>query len=368
MANIVMFRHDEGLYQHGYQGESIDKTDCQTAVTCAETLAYIQSLSMTVNENVTRNKFVGDGPGRNSATDLKGNHDATANMSFWVSKDMAQTDAQEGYFLKMPIDGSDTDAANVYTIPDTTNQYGSDYLKVFTIEAGMNKSGNLIPIQLVGCIVNQMTFHAEEATNCLWTYDMMAIEAKVMTTTGFSVGSAAKSTEKPFNWGDVLVSYDAVDGTTTMDGVEMIELIVSNNVGPIRDLANAAAAIMGRSPSMWGLDGDGNGVSRVISGTIRTKMTTATNNGQDWWEQLLGDASGDVLQSETIILKDIVITLSVDATYYIKYTLHDVVVGTLTEEMERGGIKRITVPYTAQACILTMKMHADNTEPTNWAE
>jgi len=119
VANITFYRGEELITEFGYQGESIDKTDVATAVTPTEALRYTQSLTVRANENVTRNKFIGAAGGRNSTVDLKGIHESTATWSFWIAKDMSQTDAQEGYLLKMPIDGTDTDSTNTYTIPDS---------------------------------------------------------------------------------------------------------------------------------------------------------------------------------------------------------------------------------------------------------
>ena len=360
MADINMFRGSEHLIEFGYQGESIDKTDVATAVTPTEALRYTQSFVPRSNENVTRNKFIGAGGGRNSTVDLKGLHEAGATWSFWIAKDMSQTDAQEGYLLKMPIDSTDTDdAANLYTIPDSADEYGDDDLKVFTIEAGWVKTSNDIPIRLTGCLVNTMTFHAEEGTNCLWTYDIMAVKSEMMSTTGFAGGSVAESTEQPFRWGDVKVAYGDVASTATLDGIEMMEFIVNSNATYVRDLANATST---RFATMYELG------MREISGTMRIKMTTAAENGQDLWEDLFGDATGDSVPSETITLKDINIRLYVDATYYVDYTLHDVVIGELAPEFAGSGVSRITVPFTAQACILVMKMNSAATEPTNWAE
>jgi hypothetical protein len=367
MANITFFRGEDSIIEFGYQGESIDKTDVATAATPTEALRYTQSLAIRINENVTRNKFVGAAGGRNSTVDLKGIHEASATWSFWLSKDMGQTDAQEGYFLKMPIDGTDTDSSNVYTIPDSADEYGDDYLKVFTIEAGWVKSSNDIPLRLTGCIVNRMTFHAEEGTNCLWTYDILAAKGEALTSSGFSAGAIAESTEKPFHWGDTLIQYDdAGGGPTALDGIEMIDFIVDNKVIPVRDLANTTTS---RSPSMWIVgDSPGPEPGRAISGTMRIKMTTAAENGQDLWEDLFGDSTGDSAPSETLIPKDIIVTLYVDATYYVKYTLHDVIIGNLDPDLKGSGVSRIVVPFTAQACILTMKMHTSATEPTGWAE
>lgn len=362
MANITFFRPEETIIEFAYQGESIDKTDVSTAVTPTEALRYTQGFTVTMNENVTRNKFVAGAGGRNSTIDLKGNHDASARWSFWLAKDMGQADAQEAFILKMPIDGTDTDTSKVYAIPDTADEYGDDYLKVMTIEAGYNKSGNPIPIRLTGVIVNRMTFHAEEGINCLWTYEMMAHKADALVNSGFSGGSVAESTEKPFHWGDVLVKYDdgGSAGTTTLDGIEMIEFIVENNVEAVRDLANATST---RSPNLFVLG------TRDISGTFRVKLTTAAENGQDILEDLFGDASGDSAPSETVTVKDFEITLYVDGTYYVTYTLHDVVINPLDFEVPgSGSVGRVTIPFTAQACVLGMKVNASVSVPTNWAE
>jgi len=358
MADITFFRGEEVLVEYGFQGVSIDKTEVSTAVTPTEALRYTQSLVVRANENVTRNKFIGAGGGRNSTVDLKGIHESSATWSFWIAKDMGQADAQEGYLLKAPIDSTDTDSSNLYTIPDTADEYGDDDLLVFTLEAGWNKPGNLIPLRLTGCIVNTMTFHAEEGTNCLWTYDILAVKTESMDTTGFGGGSVSESTEEPFRWGDVLVEYGDAGNVATLDGIEMIEFIINNNVTPVRDLANSTGT---RFPTMYELG------SRDINGTMRIKMTTATENGQDLWEDLFGDTS-DPAPKETIIPKDIAITLYVDGTYYVKYVLHDVVIGELAPEFTGSGISRIVVPFTAQACVLTMKMNASATEPANWAE
>lgn len=359
MADINFFRQSEIITEFAYQGNSIDKTSVATAVTPTEALRYTQSFDITINENVMRDKFIGGGEGRNVSVDTKGPHEASAVWSFWLSKDLAQTDAQEGYLLKMPIDGTDTDASNVYTIPDTANEYGGDYLKVMTIEAGWVKSGNNIPIRLTGAIVNNMTFHAEEGQNCLWTYNIMAAQAEQLSSSGFSGGSVAESTEKPFHWGDVLVQYDDAGSATALDGVEMMEFGVENNVTAVRDLANATTT---RNATLFDLD------KRDVSGTFRVKMTTAQDNGQDLLEDLFGDATGDATPSETITLKDITITLYVDGTYYVKYTLHDVVINPANVVLHGTGVSRATVPFTARACVLVMKMEATNTEPTNWAE
>lgn len=358
MADITFYRQSEIIAELAYQGNSKDKTAVTTPVTPTESLRYTQSFDINPNENVLREKYVGGGQGRNASVDTKGPHDVSAIWSFWLSKDLAQADAQEGYLLKMPVDGGSTDSTNTYTVPPVTNEWGGDYLKVMTIEAGWVKAGNNIPVRLTGAIVNNMTFHAEEKQNCLWTYNLMASKTEQLTSSGFTGGSVAESTEKPFHWGDVLVQYDDAGSATTLDGVEMIEFIIENNVTSVMDLANATTT---RSATMFDLG------KRDLSGTFRVKMTTAQDNGQDLLEDLLGDAAGDAAPSEDITLKDITITLYIDGTYYVKYTLHDVVINPANVVLHGSGVSKATVPYTARACVLEMKMNSGASEPTNWA-
>ncbi len=357
MANITHYRGPEIIWEAGYQGESIDKTDVSTAVTPTESLKYIQTMNVRSNENVEDAKFINGGEGRNISTRTKGTHEARVDMSFWIAKDMNQTDMQEGYFLKMAIDGTGTDSSNLYTIPATTNEYGSDYLKVMTIETGYNKSGSITAHKITGAIVNGETMHLEMGQKCLWTWDMRAVKAEKVTS--FSGGSVAESTEQPFLWGDVKMSLDdAGAGPTTLDGVEMFEHIIDNQITPVLDLANATST---RFPTYWELG------TRRIRGSFRVKLTTATHNGQDLWEDLYNDSTGTATPTEGVLLKDINIRLYIDGTYYVDYTYHDVTYLDIADELKGEGVGVVTVPWSAIALVLVVKAHTSATEPTNWA-
>ena len=48
--------------------------------------------------------------------------------------------------------------------------------------------------------------------------------------------------------------------------------------------------------------------------------------------------------------------------------LISVVINPLDIEITGSGVSKATIPFTAQACVLTMKMHVDAVEPTNWSE
>lgn len=357
MANQIFYYGHESLCEIGYQGESLDKTDVTTAVTPTESMAYIRECSIKVNENITHEKFLNGANGRNISTRLKGVHEAEATLKFNVAKDLDQTDAQEGYFLKMAIDGDVTDASNVYTIPPTTNEYGADYLKVFTLEAGYNKTSNVICHRLTGCLVNKETMHFEFGKIGEWTWNMLV--AKHQMAKSFTAGSVSESTEKPFTWGDLAVSIGNAGGAVTaIDGIEMFEHIINNNATAEMDLANSSSV---RYPTFFTL-----GI-RQITGTMRVKLSTATDSGQDLWEILSGTTTDPTTPSETITLKDLKAYLYIDGTYYVQYTYHDVTFGQLDDGIPGKEVVKYTIPWTAKAVVLEMKMNASNTEPTNWA-
>jgi len=361
LADTIYIKGESALIEIGFQGESSDKTHVSTAATPTVTLAYLQSMNITPNENVTSNRFVGVGAGgrsRVSAGVIKKNHECTANMSFWVAKDLNQTTPMGVWLLKMPIDSSDTegvgDPADTNTVPDTADEYGDDDLMTMTIEAGY--VGSTVHL-LTGCIVNRATFHAEEKTECLWTYEMLVHKAEKAT--AFSVGTLVEATEYPFTWGDVQVKYGDAGAAAAFDNVRMIEFIIENNIDPLYDLNNVASTryLTGYIPGL-----------RNITGTMRIDLTTATENGQDLWEDFYNDASGTATPTEGVVLKDIIITLYQSADYSIVYTLHDVVIQDLPDDIVGSGVPQITVGFTATNVVLAHKTLAAAEAPTGWRE
>ena len=363
IANEVHYRGEELLLEVGFQGDSLDKTQVQTSVTPDVTLAYIQSFNVTPSENLESFKFINGGNGRNRTTVLKGNHTATANMSFWIPKDLAQSTPMEIWLMKMGIDGTDTKveaSPDAYTVPDTSDEFGDDFLKVMTIEAGYNKSGAITAHKLTGAIVNSFTFKIEEQQKVLATFDMKALFAEKITS--FTAGSLVEATEHPFHWGDCEIQYGDASSVAAFSGVTMVEFTVDNAVIALMDIANASGNNR-RYPSAWILSG-----MRTITGSFRLNLGTATHNGQDLWEDLYNDASGTATPTEGVVNKDMRITCFQDATYFLRFTLHDLNIGEIPEDLEGQGVASITIPFTATACILTFTTLNTSTAPTNWSE
>ena len=362
MANIVHYRGNEALCEVGFQGNSLDKTQVETVVTPTVTLAYLRTLTIEPNENIESLKFINGGNGRNRNQALKGNHTCTANMSFWISKDLDQSTPMEVWLMKMGIDGTDSKVEatpDVYTIPDSADEFGDDYLKVMTIEAGYNKSGNITAHRLTGAIVNQFTFHAEENTNNLVTFNMLVLLAEKIT--AFASGTLTEASEQPFRWGDNDISYGDASSVAAFSGITMFEFVVNNNVIGHMDMANSSGTTR-RYPTAWIL-GD-----RQITGTFRLNLTTDTDNGQDLWEDLYNDATGTATPTEGVVLKDFRFTMNQSSSQYIRFTLHDVVIGNIPEDIIGSGVPSVTVPFTATACVLTHTALATSSSPSGWVE
>ena len=146
------------------------------------------------------------------------------------------------------------------------------------------------------------------------------------------------------------------------ENMTMVEFNVGNNVRAYMDLSASSSATARRYPRAW-IQG-----RRDISGSFRLNLTTDTDNGQDLWEDLYNDSSGTATPTAGVVEKDLRITLYQDATYYIRFYLHDVVLGEMSEDLVGEDIPSLTIPFTATACVLTFTTLATSASPTGWVE
>ena len=355
MANIVYNNLNDTYCEIGFQGESKDPVDVAAAVSPTITLAYIRSLTINADESVTREKIINSGNGRNITHNLKGMHSATATISFNVSQALDAAAMNDAFFLKMPIDGADTTSVATYTMPPTANEFGSDYLMTFTIEAGYSSGANVN--RLKGCIVNSMTFKCGKSQfNALWTYNILGAMHEQLT--AFTVGSLTEDTGKPLTWENVEVQYGAANALATFTDITDIEFTIDNGIEPGVYMNNATTNRVAANTWLLG--------TRKISGVLSLNLNTSTKNGHDLWEDLYGDSTGTASPTQAVTLNDLQITLYQATNLDLRYTLHDVILGRIPHDLAQEGVHKIAIPFTAQACIFRIR-GTDSSSPTNWA-
>lgn len=368
MARIVNYYGDEALCEIGFQGNCDDRTSVQTAVTPVITLKYLKNITINPNENVKDLKFVNGGSGINRSAVVKGMHTCTANMSFWIPKDLDQATPMEVWLLKMGIDGTDTKAEgtpDTYTIPDTADEYGDGYNKAMTIEAGYNKSGSILVDKLIGCIVNSFNLHAEESITdpeVKITFNMNVLLNEEAT--AFTAGTLTEATQDPFRWGDCEFQYGDANSIAAFNNVTMFDLTINYpQLRGLMDLSLTGSTTGRRYPTAWLLGG-----RRGINGIFKVNLTTETDNGIDFWRDMFNDQTATATPTAGVVNKDIRFTMYQDATYYVRFYLHDVIIGEIPHDIIGEDIPSITIPFKATACILSFTVLGTSTAPTNWSE
>ena len=358
MAQLVYYGPGEALCEVGFQGESDEKADVSTAVTPVITFKYLRSLTIRANENVQSGYFVNGGTGPNRNTIWKGSHSAEATMSFWIPKDLDQATPMEVWMLKNGVDGSSSvseSTQDTYTVPDSTNEYGVHYLNAITLEAGWNKTSNVIGQRVTGAVCKKMTVHLEEDQPILITQEYIAYQASMQI--AFAAGTLTEASEAHFTWGDVSIAYGAAGASAAIDNITMLDFSIEHILMELKDLNNTTST---RCTTAFPVH------RRVIGGTIRFNLETAAGNGQDLWESVFNDASGASTPTEGVTLKDIFVTLYQSSSYNIVFQLHDVVLGEISSELQGETIPSVTLPFTATACILIFKILGTVSAPTGW--
>ena len=360
MTRVDFYNGSECLCEIGIQGDSTDRTQAVTAVTPEITLAYIQSLRITPQENITAIKPINSGNGMNVTKFIKGMHQTDVEMSFWLPKDLDQTTPMEVWLLKMAFDGTDSvseSTQDTYTVPDSADEYGDDYLKVMTIEAGYNKSGSVTAHKVTGACVQRANFHWEKTLPFVATYSMNALKGEKITS--FTAGTLTEASEEPFTWGDTLFAYGDAGSSATQNNINMVDLNIEYVLDMVADMANATSSRTGLG---WKVN------KRNVTGQIQLDLTTETDNGQDLWEDYYNDATGTASPTEGVQLKDLFITMYQSASYNIVIQLHNLVITNIPDELTGEGVPSITLDFNAQNAVLIFKVLGTSSAPTNWSE
>ena len=359
-AAVVHYDGSSTVFGVGFQTDDSTGT-VATGVTPTVALAYIQDpVSITINENANSRWYINGGNARNRSGVVKGMHDGTIRFSFAVERTLDEADSDDAFWLlKMPIDGSDSVATATYTIPDgaTAPEYGTFGLRVMTIETGYNPAASqIMHTKISGVVVNSMTLVVEPGKDILWTYDCLF--CRMEDTSATAATALTESTEPPFKQGDAEIKWGNAGSAAAITDVERFELTINNNITRRYDINNATSIRYCNAYSCG---------RREISGVMRLRLNTAAAQGIQIFEDFYGlDAA--TAPTDTVVLKDIVLTIYQAASKDIAYTLHDVVIGpALSFDLTGSDEQVYDIPFTATHCVLVIRA-TDATAPTGWAE
>lgn len=333
-----------------------DPTAYGDAVTATDRFSWMRSATISVNENVTREWFIGSDYYRKADAAIKGRHDVTGTLVFWLPDDLDST-ASDIWFLKMPCDAFNVaHDGSKWIIPNTgTSAYGSNQLPAFTLEIGHDKTGKIRRHVISGCVVDSFTMRARAGERIECSADFIGQDISADNTTAFQ--TLSRSTKPPLGWEHVIISF-ADDGTeTARTDITAFEFTIANNLGVNFDLSTVtpARALTNIIPGR-----------QELSGSATINFTTTA--GMELYNDLLNDATAPYVPAEGVKSKqfnfDIKNTTN-PTTEAIEWTFRDVVIGELPLDIDPTKITEITVPWTAKYYQLEL-ITLDTTAPTNW--
>jgi len=342
----------EGIVDWGYESP----TAYGTAVTPTERLSWVRSITLTVDENVERHWFLGSNHFRKADVAIKGIHEVTGTITFWLADDLDAT-MMDAWILKMPCDAYNVAyTTDSWDIPNTAvSVYGSNDLPSFTLETGFNKSGNIRRHIIDGCVVDTFTMRARRGERVECTLDFIGRSASLDNPTAFQ--SLSRSTAPPLGWEHVRIGY-ATDGTeTARTDFTAFEFTISNNLTANYDLSSTSPsrALTNIIPGR-----------QEISGSATINLTT--ESGMALYDALLNDASAPYTPAEDVKKKqfnfDIRNTANPD-TQAIEWTFRNVVIGEVPVDIDPTKVQEVTFPWTAEYYLLEL-ITPDTTAPTNW--
>lgn len=323
--------------------------------------SYMRSMTVTVNENVQKINTSNRATGLWTQTQVKGVHEATATLNFWLPDDMSAT-VNETWILKAPLDEFNVaHDATKWIVPNTgTSVYGANNLQSWTYEIASNKSGDVLGWRLHGSYVNRMTMTINKGEPIMWSYELVCKYAERIT--AFTNGSATvlADTVPPLNWSGVDISWKGEDDTlAAKTDFNNITITIDNDMAPNHDLVKQT---VDRTPSEY-IMGFTNG--RRITGTLGLNRTTQVGT---LWEEILLSATVDATDPNNSInpgeLK-VVINSIITGGKKIEYTFYNVTIGELPKDIDFTKVQELTIPIEVQYYLFGFTT-ADTTPPLLW--
>jgi len=294
---------------------------------------------------------------------VKGTHQATVTLNFWLPDDMSAT-VNETWILKAPLDEFNiAHDITKWVVPNTaTSVYGTYNLQSYTIEVTHDKIGSETGFQFLGSYVNRMTMTVNKGEPIMWSYEFVCQMAKKITTnTNGAATVIGTALVAPLNWSTTIVQWKGEDDTVaTKTDFTNITVVMDNGLEPNYDLVDLSA-VASRVPSEYILGYNG----RRITGTMTVNKTTQA--GTLWNKIILSATSTDTVPDDSINLGELSIQVNsmITATADIKYTFYEVTIGELPQDIDFSKVQEITIPWEARYYLFVFTT-ADSSAPALW--
>lgn len=342
----------------GYEWVSSDSAiSYASAAACTDEISWIRGATVAVDENVTREYFIGSSSKRDADDTLKGIHETTGTLTWWLPNDISVVSnnvANDIYMLKLPFDGlvSHNATSSTWSVPSAS--HGSHILHPFSLELGHNKIGTNLTryLKTSGCVASSFTMRARAGENIECSMDWQGKGCQWLSggdATSGGMAATTRSTEPPLNFGHC----SATIASTQLTECTGFEFTIDNNLIPNYALASQGSRVL--SELIPG--------KRDITGTLTLNMASG-NITNDLFGYILASAGGTVpadAPSNNVLSLTVA---GVSGSFAVGFT--NVVFGDLSMDIDPTKVQEISLPWGAEQADLTIWTIHSATIPTNW--
>lgn len=345
------FGHD-GRIGMGYEWMSSGQagTSYATAATADQEISWPRGTTVSVNENVTRERSIGTTHGRDPDDSIKGIHETTGTISWLLPDEITVASngiANDICMMKLGFDSLNSwnsTSAN-WAIPSAA--HGSNQLPSFTLEAGHSRSGTSNPryLKISGCTASSFNLKAASGEYIECSIDW---QGKGVQWLSGAMAGTTRSIKMPLDFGNCTVKLDGTAVTETTG----FEFTIDNNLMP-----------------NYGLNAQGSRVltdiiagNRDITGTLTVNMASG-NVTNDLFKFVL---SGTTPTVDTHVQTLSLTVAGVSGSFATGFT--NVVFGDLSMDIDPSKVQEIAIPWGAEQADLTIWGKESLTVPTNWVQ
>lgn len=207
-------------------------------------MSHLRSCSFALNENVEQIFNVGQTTLRKPDKAVKGTHEVTGSLEFWLPDDLDGTCADDVFLIKAGLDAYNVaHDGSKWVIPNTgTSVYGSQNLPSLTLEIGHAKSGAERCHQITGCVADSFAVSASKGEKVTFTLSFTGKVSRSYST-DYINGAATRATARPLGWHNCVVEYGDDNATYARDDVTALEFTFENNTVKNYTLAESSFLI-----------------------------------------------------------------------------------------------------------------------------